>query len=116
MKRVMRTSLLVLATLMGFVLFPLSASADDDTTSLKEFFKHGTVKGQLKTYFFTQSFDGTGLNDSEIWVNGGNLSYKTAKLYGFRLGATFQASFVGHKDDVDGRTAGKRTRSPDVGH
>jgi hypothetical protein len=106
MKTLMRTGLIVLAALAIFVLLPLSASADDDTTSLKEFFKQGTVEGQLKTYFFAQSFDGDGLNDSEIWVNGGNLSYKTAKLYGFRLGATFQASFVGHKDDEDGKTAG----------
>ena len=89
-----------------FFLLPFNVSADDDTTSLKEFFKQGTVKGQLKTYFFTQSFDGDGLNDSEIWVNGGNLGYKTAKFYGIRLGATFQASFVGHKDDEDGKTAG----------
>ena len=103
MKTKMRTALVALTALTVFVLLPLSAIADDDTTSLKEFFKQGTFSGQLKTYFFTQTFDGEGLNDSEIWVNGGNLSYKTAKLYGFRLGATFQASFVGHKDDEDGK-------------
>ena len=106
MRKEMKTGMIVLAVLTLFVLLPLSASADDDTTSLKEFFKQGTVGGQLKTYFFAQAFDGEGLNDSEIWVNGGNLSYKTAKLYGFRLGATFQAQFVGHKDDEDGKTAG----------
>ncbi|MCL7489245.1 MAG: OprD family outer membrane porin [Desulfobulbaceae bacterium] len=82
------------------------ASGAEEAPTLVDAFKQGSVKGQLKSYYFTQTFDGEGLDDSEIWVNGGNLSYTTAMFYGFSLGATFQASFVGHKDDDDGRTTG----------
>jgi hypothetical protein len=89
-----------------FLLQAGSASGAEEATSLADAFKQGDVKGQLKSYYYAQTFDGNGLNDSQIWVNGGNLSYNTARFYGFKVGATFQASFVGYKDDEDGKTRG----------
>lgn len=83
-----------------------AAVADDDATSLKEMFQLGKVDGTLKSYYFAQTFDGAGKNDSGIWANGGHLGYVTGKYYGFRLGAQFQASFIGYKDDPDGKTLG----------
>lgn len=80
--------------------------AEESDSALMKFFKEGSVSGQLKSYFFAQSFEGDGLNDSQIWVNGGSLSYTTAELYGVQLGTTFQASFVGHIDDDDGKNEG----------
>lgn len=100
------SNFLVAAFVAAGLTIPEKIYAADDQLSLAEAFKQGKVNGQLKSYFFAQTFDGAGLNDSEIWVNGGMLSYKTASFYGFKLGSTFQASFVGHKDDPDGRTAG----------
>jgi hypothetical protein len=98
-------SVFAFAAFVGLSLHPNNASADD-FTSLAEAFKHGSVTGQLKTYFFSQTFDGDVFDDSQIWVNGGNLGYKTDSFYGFKLGGTFQASFVGSKDDPQGRTRG----------
>lgn len=106
MKFIASVSVLAFTTFVGFTLQPGTTFANDDTTSLVEAFKQGTVKGQLKSYYYAQTFDGDGLNDSQIWVNGGILTYKTAGFYGFRLGGTFQASVVGHKNDDDGKTAG----------
>lgn len=105
-KPINRLGFFCFAGILCFPLHPGMVSADEDTTSLVEAFKQGTVNGQLKTYFFSQTFDGAGLNDSQIWPSGGNLGYITGKFYGVRLGGTFQASFVGYKDDPDGRTAG----------
>ena len=105
MKLYSKIGIFVLTAISGFTLQPVVASAEVQT-SLFEAFKQGSVTGELKTYFFSQTFDADGLNDSQIWVNGGNLGYKTDSFYGFKLGGTFQASFVGHKDDPDGRTAG----------
>lgn len=100
-------SVLAFTAFSVLAILPGSASAaDDDTTSLIEAFKQGDVKGQLKSYYYAQNFDGDGLNNSQIWVNGGNLSYYTGRFYGFKLGATFQASFVSYKDDEDGKTRG----------
>lgn len=95
-----------MAAFLMLNLLPGTASAGDDTASLLETFKNGTFQGQIKSYYFSQTFDGDGLNDSQIWVNGGNLGYKTAQFHGLSLGGTFQATFVGHKDDDDGKTAG----------
>ena len=95
-------------TVLGGMVFlqPVLASGAEEAATLADAFKQGDVKGQLKSYYYAQTFDGAGLNNSAIWVNGGNLSYSTARFYGFKLGALFQASFVGYKDDEDGRTKG----------
>lgn len=82
------------------------AAAGDSAVSLKDAFANGSVSGTLKTYYFMQTFDGAGKNGSDIWTYGGNLKYETGNLYGLKLGANFQASAVGHKDDDDNKTSG----------
>lgn len=101
-----RLSVIGLAVVTGLAGFSATAMADGDATTLKEWFAKGDVKGALKSYYFAQDFDGVGKNDSRIWVNGGYLSYTTANFNGLQLGGEFQASFVGSKDDVDGKNAG----------
>lgn len=86
--------------------FTGQALADDATTTLKDWFAKSKIEGALKSYYFTQTFEGEGTNDSQIWANGGHLKYTTGKFYGVRLGGEFQASFVGYIDDADGKTAG----------
>ena len=105
MKLMSKIGLFALSAISGFALLPGMVSADVET-SLLETFKQGEVTGQLKSYYFSQTFDAEGLDDSQIWVNGGNLGYKTDSFYGFKLGGTFQASFVGAKDDPQERTRG----------
>lgn len=101
-----RLSVIGVSLLLGLGGFAGSAFADDDTTDLKDWFSKGKIDGALKSYYFAQTFDGAGKNDSQIWVNGGHLGYTTGKFYGVRLAGKFQASFVGSKDDDDGKTAG----------
>lgn len=101
-----RLTVLKIAMLVGLAGFAGSAEADDDATTLIEMFSKGKVDGSLRSYFFVQTFDGDGKNNSRIWANGGRLGYSTGTLYGVRFGGEFQASFVGSKDDEDGKTAG----------
>ena len=101
-----RLHVLGMAMLVGLAGVAGTASADDDAATLMELFSKGKVDGSLKSYYFAQTFDGEGKDDSEIWANGGNLEYTTGKFHGLRLSANFQASFVGHKDDDDARQAG----------
>ncbi|WP_028580925.1 hypothetical protein [Desulfogranum japonicum] len=101
-----KLSIAGLSLLLGISVAGESAFAQENATSLKDWFAQGDVGGSLKSYYYTQSFDGAGKNDSEIWVNGGDLRYNTASFYGVQLGAEFQAAFVGHIDDEDGVTAG----------
>lgn len=82
------------------------AFADNVATTLPEAFTKGKVSGSLKSYYFSQTFDGAGKNDSHIWAYGGNLKLSTGNLYGVRLGSNFQLSAVGHVDDDDNKTAG----------
>jgi len=81
------------------------AIAGDDAATVVEAFAKGKTTGSLRTYYFGQSFEGDGLNDADIWVNGGHLKYETGKFHGIGLGAEFQGSFVGAKDDDDNRYA-----------
>ena len=106
MKNIVNKGFLIVALFFCILCLQGTTLASESSSSLVEAFKQGTVYGQLKTYYYSQYFEGEGLNDSEIWVYGGNLGYKTARFYGFGLGATFQASLVGHKDDPDGKTRG----------
>jgi len=95
---------MMLILIMTF--FISSALGEENGTSLFEAFTKGKVNGSLKSYYFTQSFDGAGKNDSHIRTYGGNLKYVTGQFYGLNLGANFQGSFVGYKDDPDNKTAG----------
>lgn len=83
-----------------------ASTAGDSADSFKEAFEKGNISGTLKSYYFTQTFDGSGKDDSYIWTYGGNLKYVTGSLFGVRLGANLQVSAVGYKDDDDNRTAG----------
>lgn len=69
-------------------------------------FEKGTVSGSLKSYYYAETFDTNTKADSGIWANGGNLKYETGKFHGLRLGAEFQASFIGYKDDQSNVTKG----------
>lgn len=72
--------------------FSTSAFGADN---LKEAFKNGKFKGELKSFYFARTYDGTNaVDDASIYVNGGNLSYITDSLYGVSLGATLQTSHV----------------------
>lgn len=100
MKRIVKTSLVA-----SFALAAMSSSlfASD---SVDEAFKNGKLKGALKSYYFAQTFDGAGKNDSSIWANGGYLNYVTDDFKGLVLGTTMQASEVATIDDKDGKTTG----------
>jgi len=74
--------------------------------SISEAFSNGKLKGQIKSYYFAQNFDGAGKNDSSIWANGGSLNFVTDSYRGVVLGATLQTSHVTSIDDKDGKTAG----------
>ncbi len=100
------TKKMCIAVTIAFFSISPSVFADDDTTSLKDAFLLGKASGTIKSYFFAQTFDGTGKRNSTIWASGGHLKYVTGKFYGARLGGKFQASFIGAKDDPDGKTAG----------
>ncbi len=100
-----RLSVLGIAVLVGVAGFTGTASADDDAATLTEMFLKGKVKGSLKSYYFAETFDGAGKNDSQIWANGGHLGYTTGKFYGLRLGGEFQTSLVGSINDDDAKTA-----------
>ncbi len=84
----------------------ISSSSLFAADSISEAFTNGKFKGELKSYYFAQNFDGAGKNDSSIWVNGGMFNYVTDSYKGITLGGTFQTSHVTSIDDDDGKTAG----------
>ncbi len=100
-----RLSVIGMALVVGVSSFAGFASADDDATSLIEMFSKGKTNGSLKSYYFSQTFEGD-TSDSQIWVNGGLLSYTTGKFHGVNLGGTFQVSIVSSIDDDSHVTAG----------
>ena len=83
-----------------------TAFATDDATTLREAFEKGKTSGNLKSFYYAETFDTDTKEDSNIWANGGNLEYVTGKLYGLRLGGEFQAAFIGYKDDDSDVTKG----------
>ena len=97
MKKIAKLSLL---TSLSLCAFSVNSFAEN---TLQEAFSNGKIKGEVKSYYFAQSFDGT-KEDSSIWVNGGNLSYITDEFYGFKFASTFQTSHVASIDDKDGVT------------
>jgi hypothetical protein len=104
MKRLVKTSLVV-ACLLAMV-----SSQGFTADTLVDSFKNGTIKGDLKSYFFDESYNSASASDNSIWVNGGLLNYKTDSYKGVKLGATFQTSHVGAIDDP----AGKQSKSMDA--
>jgi hypothetical protein len=100
MTKFAKTSLITASLIAGMA---TSLSAAD---SISEAFSNGKLQGSLKSYYYAQTFDGAGKNDSSIWANGGHLNYVTDSYNGLVLGATFQFSSVAHKDDKDAKTEG----------
>lgn len=100
MKKIAKISL---AASLAVITMSSSLLAAD---SIAEAFTNGKFKGELKSYYFAQSFDDSAKNDSSIWVNGGMFNYVTDSYKGFTLGATFQTSHVTSIDDEDGKTEG----------
>ena len=69
--------------------------ASTDVTNLKDWFAEGSSHGNIKYYFIeTNKKNDASSLDSSAWANsiGGKLGYKTAKLYGFTMGATFMTT------------------------
>lgn len=95
MKKFVKMSLVAAVAVAGMQNVAL---AGDD---LAEAFKNGKVKGQLKSYFFSKTYDKNENQDASILVNGVILGYKTGDFYGFSLGTTAQFSSVTSKDDPD---------------
>lgn len=90
----------------GLIGFSNIAVADDNASNIKEWFGSGDVGGALKSYYFSQTFDGKGKSDSQICVNGGNINFSTSVLNGFKIGGEFQGAYVTSIYDDDGKTAG----------
>lgn len=100
MKKIAKTSLVTALAVAGFTTNSFAAD------TLAEAFTNGKTSGAIKSYYFAQTFDGTGKNDSSIWANGGHLNFVTDNFKGLVLGATLQTSNVTSIDDKDGKTAG----------
>ena len=75
-------------------LIAMSAFAATEVTDLKSWFSEGQAHGNIKYYFIeTQKMNSVSA-DFKAYANsiGGKLGYKTAKLYGFTMGATFMTT------------------------
>tara|TARA_B100000614_G_scaffold231327_1_gene225220 strand:+ start:2249 stop:3472 length:1224 start_codon:yes stop_codon:yes gene_type:complete len=83
-----------------------AVSAEENVETISDMFRNGETSGSLRSYYFTQTFDDDGTEDSAIWAYGGNLKYVTGQFYGVKAGANVQGSFIGYKDDEDNKTAG----------
>ena len=84
-------------TVLALATLSTSSLASDN---LKDAFANGKFKGELKSFYFARTYDGTNsTNDTSIFVNGGNLNYVTDSLLGFTLGATLQTSHVTNEDE-----------------
>ena len=82
----MKLAKLSLAAIMVAGLTTSSFAAD----TLSEAFAKGTVNGQLQAYYFDKK---DGASDSaDLFSTGLDISYETAKFYGFAFKATFQGS------------------------
>lgn len=100
MKKIVKTSLVA-----SFALATMSTSLMG-AQSIDEAFANGKLKGAIKSYYFAQSFDGAGKNDSSVWANGGFLNFITDDYKGLTFGTTVQTSQVASIDDKDGKTTG----------
>ncbi|WP_244859106.1 OprD family outer membrane porin [Shewanella dokdonensis] len=87
-------------------IFSTSVFANDTVSSFDQWFSAGNVHGAMKSYYFVQTFDKDGSHDSQIWANGGNITFNTGKFNGFELGGEFQGSYINSINDKDAKTAG----------
>lgn len=90
---------LVKLSLAAMIAVGTSAVASD---SLAEAFKNGTLKGELKTYYFDRD-SGNGASKGDIINVGLNLNYVTGDFYGFKGGMTVQTSNAPWADE-EGKT------------
>ena len=81
---------------VGVLLASLSASAAED---LKGAFAEGTLKGEIRTFYFARDFD-KNTPDREDLALGTLMYYRTAPLFGITAGlGTATASDIGSDDD-----------------
>jgi hypothetical protein len=100
MKKIAKISLVTALAVTGFTANVFAAD------TLSEAFSNGKFKGDVRSFYYAQTFDGAGKNDSSIWANGGSLNYVTDSYNGLVLGATLQTAHVTSKDDKDKKTEG----------
>ena len=81
----MKLAKLSLAAIMVAGLSTSSFAAD----SLADAFAKGKVEGAIQGYYWTRD---NGSDDADIFTSGLDLSYETAKFYGFAFKATFQGT------------------------
>ena len=85
----------------------LTASMAYAADSLADAFSQGTLRGEVRTYYFERDFDGS-TTDREDFAVGTLLYYKTAPLHGLSAGIAFASSNdlgSGEDDDVYGLLA-----------
>lgn len=77
----------------------MTCSVVSAAETLKEAFTEGTLKGELRTFYFSRDFDGS-TQDKEDIAFGTLLYYKTAPFKGLSMGvATATSSDIGSDDD-----------------
>lgn len=67
--------------------------------SIVDAFANGKTKGELKSFYFDESYDSAKSSDNHVWANGIKLGYETDRYLGFKLGATFQGASTTSIDD-----------------
>ncbi len=82
----------------------ISSSSLFAADSISEAFTNGKFKGELKSFYYAQTFDSPTTKDSSIWANGGSFNYVTDTYKGISLGGTFQTSHVTSIDDESSKT------------
>jgi len=109
MKNIIKTSLVAAVALASLQSSVFAADTIADA------FKDGKVKGALKSYYFSKSYDSKhDIEDASIWVNGVQLGYKTADFKGLALGMTAQFASVTSEDDDNNRYGGTMHNSGTV--
>ena len=68
------------------------ASSSFAADTLADAFKNGTVKGQLKAWYFDKTVENDADENANVLALGLELNYVTDSLYGFYAGATFQGA------------------------
>lgn len=97
MKKLTKRSLVAAFLLAGL------SSQSFAAESLSEAFTNGKVKGELKSYYFDESYDSASASDNSVWANGIKLGYVTDSFKGLKLGTTFQLSSTTSIDDDAGK-------------
>jgi imipenem/basic amino acid-specific outer membrane pore len=105
MRKLAKLSLVAAVAVAG-----LSTSAV--ANSLSEAFAASKVKGEIKSQYYQKETNAGA--ESNIWVNGGNLSIVTGSFNGLTAGVTFQTSHVTSIDDASNAYLGDMDASGSV--